>query len=416
MTISREERYTKQGASACGFSPTEGDTIASEEEGEEGEATPPDGSCAPNLVGTVYAVKKVVKSGNYYGNHITTFTYSKGEDGTGCELTEELNNEGYCAVTTTDPDEPAPEPDPVTGITPPATVYNKVTTVTNEDGSGGYSFPASDCNEGFSSPGESYSSEYHTVTTTEGYSCGDAPDTSTSTGSSSYTKIITFCNGGSFTESCSSTMSNGVWSGALGGGSCVDSFGETVIVKTYADPVPYITGSTTLSGPRQAFGIGDWEEWEEIEDDEGPSTVILAQNKITYSGGYQVKGKYGHWVERCNIGEEYTTLMIKTTGPSSSSTCFSLHEFEPECMDYVYETQTFTATKPVEFFDCSLNAGVSESDFINNNYSLSPETYGLPSSEVVVGSPSEEVALPEEMYCLKLEVVRDVNVDRTFLL
>lgn len=421
MVISKEERYTKQGVRMCGFLPQEGDIIASEEEGgEDVVVSPNEDPCANLGPETVYMKKVVVKEGTYFGKHITTFTYRRGDDGTGCEIDEELDNEGYCAGGTVDPDEPPPEPDPDTGITPPPTEYNKVTTTTTVNGSTSYSYPPGGCGGNFSYPGESYSAQYQSETVTVAYSCF-GENTSTSSGSSSWTEGISYCDGESYTSTCSSTMTDGVWTadyggGSTGTGSCTNSFGEVEVTKSYADPIPYNPGSVTLSNPNPGFGPDDWQEWS--DPDEGGSLSIVVQNKISLSGGYQSRGKYGHYVQRCNIGEKYTLLLLKTTGPTIGIdlNCFSGSGDTEECWDYTYETLTFTATKPVHFFDCSLDGSVSENLFINHNYSTSPASYSLGSDAIIVGSPEEELAVPEENSCLRLELIRDVNADRTFLL
>lgn len=216
-------------------------------------------------------------------------------------------------------------------------------------------------------------------------------------------------------------MTDGVWTadyggGSTGTGSCTNSFGEVEVTKSYADPIPYNPGSVTLSNPNPGFGPDDWQEWEEVDED--GSGLIVVQNKISASGGYQSRGKYGQYVQRCNIGEKYTLLLLKTTGPSLGVDliCFSGSGDTEECWDYTYEALTFTATKPVHFFDCSLDGSVSENLFINHNYSTSPASYSLGSDAIIVGSPENELAVPEENYCLRLKSIRDVNADRTFLL
>ena len=421
MTVHTEERRTKDGVRICGFLPEEGDTIQSEEEGGEDVETPPEDPCAPPNFEVVYSTKVVVKEGNYFGKHVTTYTYGKGEGGIGCVINEVIDDEGYCAGGTANPDEPAPEPDPVTGITPPVTKYNKVVTVSTTEGS--YTSPDNSNCPDF--PGQSSSTNtYFSETTSTSYSCFPPdpapPDTTTASSDLSWTD--NFCDT-SISGTCSSSLqADGSWEGDVSYAGdqykvyepCADSIGETLVVSTYSEPVPYNAGSVTLSGPIPGFDAADWDEWE--DDYQGWSNGLEVRNRIRSDGGYQRKGKYGSWVQRCNIGEQYTFFMIKTTGPGVS-TCFSTVDFEPECMDYEYVTETFTATKPVEFFDCSLNSGVSEDAFISNNYSISPEDYNLPANEIVVGSPSRELAVPAENYCIELiGLFSNVNVDRTFLL
>ena len=78
--------------------------------------------------------------------------------------------------------------------------------------------------------------------------------------------------------------------------------------------------------------------------------------------------------------------------------------------------KTFTATSSVKFFDCSLHPSISESDFINNNYSKNPVKYGLADDQLVVGSPTQAIPLPPIGNCLSLNWSETVNQNRTYLL
>jgi hypothetical protein len=424
-------RKTKDARKYCGVYPAEGDLV------DDGSGAEPasvceygagDNPCVPKPWCPKYLKKVTVKEGHYYGNHITTVLYGKDEDGL-CTYEETVDTEGYCSGGFfVDPDAPAPEPDPITGITPPATQYNFMKSVTTVNGSNAGGYGPGGCGGDWSYPGETWDYKYNTTTTTENYKCFEE-DTSVSSGTSSYSEGTSYCDGSSYVLSCTSSMTNGVWTGSLSGGGtvsgpCTNEFGETETTNSYSEPVPYHTKTVTLSNVApSSFSETDWEEWV-TSDVFANRNHLVVENLSNPFFGEQVKYNFGSYVQNLNVGEEYTALMFESKQADglrdsynvNSGTCFREYGVYVGCIEYSMIKKTFTATSSVKFFDCSLHPSISESDFINNNYSKNPVKYGLADDQLVVGSPTQAIPLPPIGNCLSLNWSETVNQNRTYLL
>jgi hypothetical protein len=337
--------------------------------------------------GVYYKQIDTVYAGAYIGSGESSVTYSRDEDGV-CS-SESTPRGDYCDNLFLDG----------------GTYYTtRTTTVTLSGGASGVSGDCSLGSVSTSSISGSYSASSTTTTTRSAGNDGcETNTTSTYTGSSSYNASDTCCPCCSgcptFDISCTSSRNeDGTWSGSITevffdgeettttttpiSDLCpYDYMDPSESSTTYSGPVPVTEqeGSVTYSSADTDSDAADAAEWSEWSGVAVGRAISYDQDRNETGSFVQQEAEYAFIAKSLVIGKSYSASVV-------TEDCDYIKGEPENCVEGTPISVSFTATDVFEIIGGTLNSNVSRDDFVENEYSISPETYGLPEGEEVIES------------------------------
>jgi hypothetical protein len=335
--------------------------------------------------GVYYKQIDTVYAGTYVGSGESSVTYSRDEDGV-CS-SESTPRGNYCDNLFLD-----------------GGTYYTTLTATFTD-SGGASGEGGDCSDDLVSTSTVSGSYSASSTQTSTISAGNAgcktTTTSTYTGSSSYNYSQTCCpccSGCPTTQiSCTSSRNtDGTWSGSSTevffdgeetyttvtpiSGPCPNTYvNAEPVITTYSGPVTEQEGSVTYSSADTDSDAADAAEWSEWSGVAVGGAISYDQDRNETGSFVQQEAEYAFIAKSLVIGKSYSASVV-------TEDCDYIKGEPENCVEGIPISVSFTATDVFEIIGGTLNSSLSRDDFVENEYSINPGTYGLPEGEEVIES------------------------------
>jgi hypothetical protein len=148
---------------------------------------------------------------------------------------------------------------------------------------------------------------------------------------------------------------------------------------TYSGPVTEQEGSVTYSSADTDSDAADAAEWSEWSGVAVGGAISYDQDRNETGSFVQQEAEYAFIAKSLVIGKSYSASVV-------TEDCDYIKGEPENCVEGIPISVSFTATDVFEIIGGTLNSNVSRDDFVENEYSISPETYGLPEGEEVIES------------------------------
>ena len=316
--------------------------------------------------GIFYKQIDTTYAGAYLGSGQSSVTYSRDEDG---ECSSEDTPRGvYC-----------------TGLFFDEGKYYTTRVTTNSDS--GSCSDSADCDDGVICPYDYSYSTNRTTTTTRVKSLGSSgcEDTSTDSGSGGETVTETYgedCYGEPLPcpddiNDCFPWDEDPAPSYYYEYCESGDITSETT--TTYSNEVQVVQASVTYSdadSDADALDAAEWSDWSNVGSLRPNS---WDEDRNGYSQFSQQEAEYAFVAENLVSGQSYSASV-------EIEECDKVRGQTQTCDTGTPINVSFIATDVFEIIGGILNSSVSRDDFVENEYSISPETYGLPEGKEVLES------------------------------
>ena len=316
--------------------------------------------------GTFYKQIDTTHAGAYLGSGQSSVTYSRDEGGE-CS-SEDTPRGAYCSSLFYDGGK----------------AYTTRATTNSDSGS---CSDSEDCDDGAICPyDQSYSTD-RTTTTTQVKSVGSSgcEETSTDSGSGGETVTVTYgedCFGEPIP--CPDDINLYFpWDGPPAPDYyyeyCVSGDITSETTTTYSNEVQVVQGSVTYSeadSDADALAAAEWGDWSNIGN---LSPRSWDEDRNGDSQFSQKEAEYAFVAKNLVLGKSYSASV-------GIEECDKVSGQTQTCVTGTPIGVSFVATDVFEIIGGTLNSNVSRNDFVENEYSIDPETYGLPEGEEVIES------------------------------